>query len=300
MKYKNYFLLLNFCLLSLYDNSWPAAAAFPHPEQTAEAIFRVNLFLDKTMLQKGDSLSIVLQVENLSPDSLQILDMQVMNSEFSIIRSPEHRKPVAPHSNEFYHFQLKGGKAGRFNLLARITVQKLNLAAGQQPATIIKQFENSEVVLSSSETSKRLFDFLPFLVGAGLGLLVSILTSLFNETRSAKKEKRENANWLADSLLPQLQTALEAVKHEERVEYDRWVEKLFTGGMYSMLIALSEKIKKEPHLGIELVSLSLLLREYNESHQARRIGAEMKESLIKKLSTSIDSLTAARKLKGIR
>jgi hypothetical protein len=240
-----------------------------------------------------------LQVENPSPDSLKILDMQVMNSEFSVIRRPEHRRPVVPRSEVSHHFQLKTGKTGRFNLLAKVIVQKLKPAVDQQPATIIKQFENIEVVSNFSETSKRLFDFLPFLVGAGLGLLVSILTSLFNEGRLAKKEKRENANRLTDSLLPQLQTALETVKREERVEYDRWVEKLFTGGIYSMLIAVSEKIKKEPHLGIDLVSLSLLLREYNESHQARRIGAEMKESLVKKLSTIIESLTLACKHKGI-
>jgi len=287
---KNYFLILVLCSPLLFDyQGRPTFLNYSEFKQTTTSLnelLKINLYSDKTVLQEGDSLLVIVEIANLSQDTLQVLDLKFVSLEFSVISNPNCPLLIAPASSEVCEFYLKAKKLGTSNLIAKATVKKLNSAANSKSVTVIKQFEHIQIIslAHSSKEPKGSFDWISLLLGALLGYVGNIVANIQTHNSEITKNK-EN---LLDNLRNQLEAALQSIKDNTMVK-TQWLDENFFA-----LVSMSKAIAPERDISVELKSLRESLHQYNENLERQQIDAERRISLETKLVDIINVLPPKR------
>ena len=274
------------CSLLLFDHQGrPAFLNYSEFKQTSSSLnelLKLNLYPDKTVLHEGDSLLVIVELANLSQDTLQMLDLKFVSLEFSVISNTNCLLLIAPTSSEVCDFYLKVKKIGTSNLIAKATVKKFNSTADPKSVTIIEQFEHIQIISTSrsSKEPQRLSEWINLLIGAVLGYLGNLVAN----TQTQKKDlKKKNAS-LLQNLRPQLQSFLQSVK-DKKIVKTHWLEENLIA-----LVTMAQEITPERDLGAELISLRDLLREYNEKLQGKQNDTKLINKLKTELSNIIDAL----------
>jgi len=287
---KNYFLVLAACLfLFFYRQGRPLFLNYPDFKPTpgqANELVKINLYSDKTALQEGDSLLVIVEIANLSADTLQVLDLTFVSLEFSIIKQTNCPLSIAPANSEFCDFYLHAKNLSTSNLIAKAVIKRVNSIAGSKSITVIKQLEQIQIISPSraSKESKGSFDWISLLLGALLGYVGNVVANIQTRNSEIKKNK-EN---LLHNLRPQLQVMLQAVK-DKKIVKTHWLDENLIA-----LVTMAKEITPVRDLGAELISLRDLLREYNEKLQGKHSDAKLINKLKTGLSDIIDVLPLER------
>lgn len=252
--------------------------AFKQTPPLSNELVRINLYSDKTVLQEGDSLLVVVEIANLSSDTLQVLDLKFVNLGFSIIKQTNCSFFISPASSNFCDFYLQAKNSSTFNLIAKATVKKFNSVSGSKSVTIIKQLEQIQIISIPrvSKEPKGSFDWISLLLGAVLGYVGNIVANIQTRNSEIKKNK-EN---LLHNLRPQLQVMFQTVK-DKKIVKTHWLEENLIA-----LVTMAQEITPARDLRAELISLRDTLREYNEKLQGKQSDAK----LINKLKTGLSDI----------
>ncbi|MDZ7360944.1 MAG: hypothetical protein ONB46_09490 [candidate division KSB1 bacterium] len=278
---KNYLLMLAVCSLLFFY--YPA---FKQPPTLSNELVKINLYSDKTVLQEGDSLFVLVEIVNLSQDTLQILDLKFVSLEFAVIKNSNCSLLIAPASSELCDFYLQAKNSSISNLIAKANVRKFNSAVSSKSVTVIKQLEQIQIISLSraSKEPKGSFDWISLLLGAVFGYLGNLVAN----TQTGKMEIKKNKAKLLHNLRPQLQVILQSIK-DKKIVKTQWLDENLIA-----LVTMAQEITPERDLGVELISLRDSLREYNEKLQRKQSDAKLISKLKTELSDIIDILPLER------
>jgi len=235
---------------------------------------KVSVFVDRTILEKGESLKLV--VHSVHPYTLSSEPEILLSGSFSL-----QRKDVDSDDKKEYIYKVT--KAGEYNIQVCVKY-KTDASEG----TIIREIKNIEVQKGNSlGFPKTLEVLIPVVVGTLLGFVVSWGTSAFN----ARKEERKKEEWILKTLLPQLQVVQKDIVKGQPVGYEIWMSEFYEGGYYSALQKLSGRLEGETDLCGDMVTIHSLLKCYERELGKVRIREEVLDELKQTLCRVIEALS---------
>lgn len=234
---------------------------------------KVSVFVDRTTLKEGESLKLYIRCE--PPYSL-LSDPDILISD-SLSLEPEHNG-----SANRKDYLIKASKAGKYNIQAYVKYKKDNV---EDVASL--EVNNIDVQKTSNRFSETLFGLVSVIVGALIGFTASMGTSIFNTWREQQKKEK----WILDSLLPQLRLAQSDIAKGDPVEYEIWMKEFYEGGYYSALKKFSSRLKGEPDLCGNMVTIHSLLKQYEQELAKVKVSEEVVNQLNENLSRIVEKLS---------
>lgn len=254
-------LIASLCLLTTLDS-------------VSEQPQTVWVFVDRTALKKGETLSLVVQCE--TPYTLPSEPDILLHDSFSISKSGSN-------SDLKKEYIIKANKAGKYNIQVSITYKM----ASEGARTMIREIKDIHVQKSGDLDWKTLLGPLQVVVGALLAFAASLGMWFLN----SRTERRKKRDWVFDSLLPQLRIAKQNIERGERVKYEKWMDEFYEGGYYSALQNVAGRLEGKPDLCGDIVTIHGLLKRYEQELEKVTISENLREELNQNMSGVIEKLS---------
>ncbi|NJN96548.1 MAG: hypothetical protein HC875_21800 [Anaerolineales bacterium] len=259
---KTYFwLVLLFLILLLPLRLFSAVPTFAQEESKAPPA-QIQLTVDRTTLNVGDSSQAILILRNTSPYTLTGIAAQFQGTAFKTLNLTNLPDTLSPYSSTQAEYTLQSQVAGSHNVTFAVQYSwddpNIGLVHQWIETVSATKFEVAKVIPWWFN-----FDWPAYLIPLIIGLVVGWVGAWFAEWRKQRQEEKQQEEQVAGITLAMLQAIRKGIEQKEAVRFNLWEEAVVKGNLYPALHRLGRRIGK-PELSKRLAELSITLIDYND------------------------------------
>ncbi len=250
-------------------------------EENSSPSPQIQLAVDRTSLNTGESVQAVLVLRNTTPYTLSNITAQLQGTSFNVVNSIDLPDTLSPYTSAQAVYTLQSQNAGSQNLIFAVQYSWDNPDTGTTSQWVeTVSVEKIEVI---SPFAFRWPDYLiPLVIGAFLGQFIA----WFTDRQKERRENRQREEQARGITLAMLQGARKGVEAQGQVSFNLWEEAIVKGNLYPALHQLGRKLGK-PELSKRLAELSITLADYNERRTKENLTGSFLTYLIDDLTVLI-------------
>jgi hypothetical protein len=276
-------LVLLFLILFLLLRLWSPVSTFAQEESNAPPA-QIQLAIDRTTLNVGDSTQGILVLRNTSSYTLTNVTAQFWGTGFTVANPTPLLDSLPPHSSAQAEYFLQSQIAGSHNLIFAVQYSWDDAETG-----IAHQWDETATVEKIEVTSPFAFKWPDYLIPLVIGALFAQLIAWFTDRQKQRQESRQREEQARGVTLAMLQGVRKGVETQGQVSFNLWDEAIVKGNLYPALHQLGRKIGK-PELSKRLAELSITLADYNERQSQGNLTDSLRANLMDELTALITLL----------
>jgi hypothetical protein len=238
----------------------------------------IQLVVDHTLLNSGDSSEAILILRNTTPYTLTDIEAQFQGTTFTVIDSTDLPTILSPYTSAQANYTLQSQTVGSHNVVFVVQYSWDNLEQG----TTHQWLESVSVEEIQVVNHWGAFNWLDYLIPLFIGSFLSLFGFSANEVFKQRREAHQREEQARGITLAILQAIRKGVEAKEQVSFSLWEEAIVKGNLYPALHQLGRTIGK-PDLSKRLAELSIFIVNYNEreakGNLTEEIATELRDEL---------------------